>query len=94
MKAVASGLRDHVHHTAHRAAKFGLGILPDHLEFLDQIDVWDHDIGRPTNVGIDDAVKEIELRTIFLAMERRIDKTRSRNAHIAFNSSDTLVLRG
>src|SRR5438132_535991 len=94
MEAVATGLGNHVHHATHGAAKLGLGILPDHLEFLDQIDVRDHDVGRPTDVGVNDSVKEIELRTIFLPMERRIDKTRTRNAHVALDSSDAFVLRG
>src|SRR6266568_5376859 len=94
MKAVTSGLGNHVHHAAHGAAKLSLCILPDHLEFLDQIDVRNHNVGRSTNVRVNDPVKEIKLRTIFLAMERRIDKTRTRNTHVAFDSSDTLVLRG
>ena len=75
MKAVAAGLRNHVHDATHCAAELSLGVLAHDLEFLDQIDVRDHDVGRSTNVGVDDPVKEIELRTIFLAMERRIDKT-------------------
>ena len=69
VKTVAAGLRNHVHHAAHGAAKLCFGIVAHDLKLLNQVDIWDHDIGRPPDVGIDNAIEEIELRTILLAME-------------------------
>src|SRR5262249_48055044 len=68
--------------------------VPDDLEFLNRIDVRNHNVGRTTNIGVDDSVKEIELRTVLLTMERGIRETGSRYTHVSFNSSDASVLRG
>ena len=69
-------------------------VLADYLEFLHQVDVRDHDVCRAANVGIDDSVKEVELRPVLLAMERWISESRSGNSYVAFYSADAFVLRG
>src|SRR6266498_833063 len=93
MKAIPSGLRDHVHYSAHRAAKLSFRVVADNLKLLNQIDVRNHYVSRPTNVGVDDAIKEIKLRTVFLSMKRRIGKTRTGNSNVSFDPADVSVLR-
>ena len=60
VKAVAPGLGNHVHDTTHGAPNSGWPRADD-FEFLYSVDVRNHDVGRPANVGVDDAVKEIQL---------------------------------
>src|SRR5262249_48372383 len=72
VNVIASGLRDHVHDAARRAAELGFGVMTDDLELRHQINVRDHDICRPADVGVNDAVEEVELRTVLLAMERSV----------------------
>src|SRR5262249_6304381 len=93
VEGIAAGLRHHIHNTASRSSELGFSVVPDDLEFLNEIDVRQHDIRRTTNVGIDDSVKEIKFRAILLPMERSIREPGARQADIALAASDTSILR-
>ena len=70
-----------------------MSVLAYHFEFLNEIDVRNHDVCRPANVGVYDSIEEVELRPVLLSVERRIGESRSGNSNVAFDSSDALVLR-
>ena len=94
MERAASRRRHHVHYAASGATEFSLGVVPDDLEFLDQIDVGNYDVRGPANVCIDDAIKKVELRTVLLPVERGVGKARPRNPDIPFAATYAPILGG
>src|SRR5262249_17059907 len=67
--------------------------MAHNFEFLDQVDVWNDDVRRSADVGVDDAVEEVKLGAILLTVKGWISKTRTRNANVAFDTADASVLR-
>src|ERR1051325_3866791 len=67
--------------------------MTHYFEFLNQVDVRNDDVRRTAHVGIDDAVKEVEFRSVFLSVKRRISEAGPRDAYVSFDTTDTSVLR-
>ena len=78
MKAVTTGLGDHVHYAAGGAAKLSLGIVAHDLELLDEIDVGNHNVGRTADIGVDNSIVIVELGAVLLPMKRTIIESRTR----------------
>ena len=94
MEGSASRRGNHVHDATCCATKFSFGVVPNHLELLDQINVRNHNICWSAYVCIDDAVKKVELRAVLLSVERSIRETRPGDSDVSFAASNALVLGG
>jgi hypothetical protein len=68
--------------------------VADNFELLDQVYVRNDDVRRSSDIGVNDAVVEIELRTVFLTVERRIRKAGTGQSHVSFHATDVSILRG
>src|SRR5687767_11614686 len=79
VKIPSTSLRNHVHNAAHCASIIGARVVAHYFKLLNQINIGYNDVRRSTNVGVDDAVEEIEFRAIWLSMKRRIGKTGTGN---------------
>ena len=94
MERIAARLGNQVHNSAAGAAELSLCIVPDDFEFLYQIEIWDHDVCRPANVGVDDPVEEVQFGSVVLAMEGAVGESRSGNSDVAFAAAKAPVLGG
>src|SRR5262249_38003199 len=74
VETVASRFRDHVDDAAGRTAIVSLGIVTDDLEFLNEVDVRNHDVRRASNIGVYDSVVIVELRAVLLPVEGGVRK--------------------
>src|SRR5579883_1856900 len=93
MKTIRPRFGDDIDHAAGYTAEFRFGIVRHSLEFLDQVDIWQHSICWPTDVGVDNSVKEVDLRTVVLSLETGVRKTGIRDTVIAFATANAVVLR-
>ena len=50
-------------------AHVGICILTNDFEFLNHVDVRDHDVCRSADIGVDDTVEEVELGAVLLAVK-------------------------
>ena len=89
---VPAGGGDHVYNAAGGAAELRLGIVADDHELLDQIDIGNDNVCRSSDIGVNDAVEEIQLRPVLLPVEGRIRETGAGNANISFTSADSAIL--